>query len=214
MTKSMWRTQARAVLNGIVLLTLAGLAGSVVEAIGSMNDKVDLVRCFMTGDFSDYFEPDGWDYASGIMTVLEVYGYILYLRGLKRFALLLQGNDAACVMKVRSGAILTIIGLVVGYIPVLGWLFKLVLVIVGFIKMLRGYRGLKHSSTFPETEGASTLHSALIMQLLGVILGFLPVIGGLVESFMNIFVFFTLVSGWCAIKNTVPAVSMSSLKRQ
>ncbi len=214
MKQSMWRIQAGAVLNGIVLLTLAGLAGSVVKAIGTMNDKVDLVRCFMTGDFSDYFEPDGWDIASWMMLLLEVFGYILYLKGLKRFALLLLGNDAACVMKVRSGAILTIIGLAIGHIPVLGWLPKLVLVIVGFIKMLGGYRGLKHSSTFPETEGASTLHSALIMQLLGVILGFLPVIGGLVESFMNIFVFFTLVSGWCTINNAVPAVSMSSLKRQ
>lgn len=203
MNKSMWRIQAGAVLKGMVLLTLAGLVGSGFDAAGSINDRVDLARSFMTGNFDDYFKPDGWDFASGAMMLLEIFGYILYLGGLKRFASLLPGGDAASVMKVRTGAILTVIGVVVGHVPVLGWLPKLVLVIVGFVKMLGGYKRLSYSSTFPATHGASTLHSALIVQLIGVLLGLLPVVGGVIESIADIIVFFMVISGWLTIKNTV-----------
>ena len=211
MKKSMWRIQAGAVLNGIILLTLAELAGSVCDGIGSMNDKVDLARCLMTGNFKDYFEPDMWDFAQWMLLLLEVFGYILYFGGLKRFALLLQGNDAVQVMRVRTGAILMLIGSVIGHVPVLGWLPKLILVIVGFVKMLGGYKGLKYSSTFPGTQGASTLHSALIVQLFGVILGLLPLVGGILESIADIIVFFMIVSGWSTIKNVVPTASVKAL---
>ncbi|MCM1029892.1 MAG: hypothetical protein NC410_00415 [Oscillibacter sp.] len=211
MKKSMWRIQAGAVLNGIILLTLAALAGSVCDGIASVNDKVDLARSFMTGNFKDYFEPDMWDYAQWMLLLLEVFGYFLYFGGLKRFASLLQSNDASQVMRVRTGAILTLIGSVIGHVPVLGWLPKLVLVIIGFVKMLGGYKSLKYSSTFPGTQGASTLHSALIVQLVGVILGLLPLVGGILESIADIIVFFMVVSGWSTIKNVVPTASVKSL---
>lgn len=209
MKQSIWRVQAGAVLNGLLFLTLAGLVGNIFEAIGSADEQVDLARSFMNGDLSDNFKPDGWDMASWMMMLLEVFGYILYYNGLKQFAKIQDTQDAACILNVRTGTILTMVGIIIGHIPMLGWLPKLILVIVGFVKMLQGYKGLKNSSSFPATNGAATLHSALILQLIGILIGLLPVFGDIIESIIDIIVFFMIIDGWRTIKNTVPPASKS-----
>lgn len=214
MQRNLWRIQAGTVFKGIVLLTLTGLAGSIFDAIGDFSNKVDWMKIILNNDISVFFQPDCWDIASWMMMLLEVFGYVLYFSGLKQFATLLQAKDADYILEVRMGAILTMIGVIVGQIPILGWVVKLVLVIVGFLKMLSGYKGLKNSSTFPATEGAATLHSALIVQLIGVMAGLLPAFGSVLESFMDIFVFFMVIGGWRTIKNSVSPIINSLPKIQ
>lgn len=210
MEKATWRMYVGAVLNGIVLLTLASLVGQLFDTIGSLNNKIDLARGFMNGDLSDAFMPDGWDVAQWMMLIVEIIGYIIYFGGLKQFSTLQGRQDAAAVLKVRLGAILTLIGMICGHIPVIGWLVKLVLVIIGFIQMLSGYKSLKNSATFAAPSGAGTLHTALIVQLIAVILGLLPFMG-FIECICDIFVFFMIVNGWSAIKKADPSACLQSI---
>lgn len=200
MEKPLWKVYAGAVLNGLVLLTLASFAGMLFDVIGMANDKVDLARSFMSGDLRDFFTPDGWDVASWLALGLEIMGYVMYFGGLKQFSTLQGSLDAAAILKVRSGAMLTLAGIICGHIPVIGWLVKLVFVVVGFLKMLGGYKSLKYSETFAGYSGAGTLHSALIVQLVGVLVGLLPFIG-FIECICDVIVFFMIINGWLAIKN-------------
>ena len=202
MNQIRWKAYAGEVLNGIVLLTLASLAGSACDLAGSANDGFELASGFMNGNISaDIFMPDEWDVAQWVMLVLEIIGYVMYFSGLKKFSTEQQQGDADAVMKVRSGAILMLIGTIVGHIPFLGKFIKLIFVIIGFINMLGGYKALKRSGTFPATAGAGTLHSALVVQLIGVLIGLLPFMG-FIEVICDVIVFFMVISGWSAIKNT------------
>jgi len=201
MNQIRWKAYAGEVLNGIVLLTLASLAGSACDFAGSASDGFELASGFMNGDIgADIFMPDEWDVAQWVMLVLEIIGYVMYLSGLKKFSTEQQQGDAESVMKVRSGAIWMLVGVIVGHIPVIGKFFKLIFVIIGFMDMLGGYKALKRSQTFPATTGAGTLHSALVLQLIGVLIGILPFMG-FVEVICDIIVFFMIISGWSAIKN-------------
>ncbi len=201
MNQIRWKTYAGEVLNGIVLLTLASLAGSLCNFAGSVGDGFELASGFMDGNFDmDNFMPDEWDVAQWVMLVLEIIGYVMYLSGLKKFSTEQQPGDAGSVMKVRSGAIWMLVGVIVGNIPVIGKFFKLIFVIIGFMDMLGGYKALKRSQTFPAATGAGTLHSALVLQLIGVLIGILPFMG-FIEVICDIIVFFMIISGWSAIKN-------------
>ena len=64
MNQIRWKAYAGEVLNGIVLLTLASLAGSACDLAGSANDGFELASGFMNGNISaDIFMPDEWDVA-------------------------------------------------------------------------------------------------------------------------------------------------------
>lgn len=49
-----WRSQARRILNAIILITIVSCANIVVDYLGSVNDTIDLFHSLDSGRFDQY----------------------------------------------------------------------------------------------------------------------------------------------------------------
>jgi len=152
--------------------------------------------------------------SGGFLSVLKwicfvglIGGYVLYLKGLGDFGNILGEADAAAVGKIRLGVILGIVAVVVGIIPVAGWIIGGILNIIAFIVMIMGFSALKGSATFPvkARSGASNLFMAMILNVVATVLGWIPLIGGVIGGIVGLIAFILIFVGWNNIKNANPA---------
>lgn len=147
------------------------------------------------------------DIIESMFSILVLVGYYLFFRSLTRFSRL-QSNkqDGEYVSTVRTAYILLVVALIVDFIPLIGWLASFVLMVIAYVKMLSGYRGLKKSYTFPSEarQGASTLYSCTIWTLVAYVLGCIPLVGSVIEGIITLVIFFTILSAWGRIKADAP----------
>jgi hypothetical protein len=133
-----------------------------------------------------------------------IIGYLLYIKGLIDFTSILKNEDNKAMKNVRNGAILMIAATVfsLDFIGFPGILIAIIN-IVGFILMLVGYSKLKNSPTFHAQArvGATKLFLAMILSLVGAILGIIPLIGGIINGILSIIAFILVLLGWNSIKN-------------
>lgn len=201
-----WKKTVGTLIGAIWLYTLADLAASITGAVdeflnpsgvlGMFKDLMDGGNGVPTLSMGDMIE--------SMFSILVLVGYYLFFRSLIRFARL-QPNlqDGKCVSTVCTAYILLVVALIADFIPLIGWLASFVLIVIAYVKMLSGYRGLKKSATFPleARQGASTLYSCTIWTLVAYVLGCIPLFGGIIEGIITLVVFFTILSAWGHIKN-------------
>lgn len=127
-------------------------------------------------------------------------GYVLFFIGLGEWRQIVDPNDFKGVNRLRTAVLLNIIGIILGCIPLLGWIGS-ILSFIGFILMLLGYGELKKSATFPEMArvGAGKIHTSMILNIVAVVLGLIPVAGGFIELVVSIVAFYFMFTGWKSI---------------
>ena len=193
--KADWSRETKKIFNGILLYSIAGILYGIFDPIESLTSTVSSISSYAGA---------GSMPGSGLISticyallVAIIFGYVLTFLGLTGFRTILETNDANAIGKVRTAFILAIIAAGVGFIPLMGWVGG-ILNIVAFILMLLGYSALKSSSTFPELgrKGASTLFVALILLLVGVVVGFIPFIGGIFNGILSIIAYIMTLLGW------------------
>ena len=202
-----WSKVTKSIFTGVLLYSVATVAYAIFNPIANLAGAVDSVASFAgesvnTG--SSALSLLCYLFLAGIVA-----GYVLFLLGLGNFSKVVNAQDGAAVGKVRTGTILVLIGVVVGAlpIPVLSWLGELALCVIGYIMMLMGYSSLKASSTFPAKarSGASLLFIAMILIIIGEVLGLIPFAGGFIEMPLDVIAFIMVLIGWSSIKNADPA---------
>ena len=146
-----WKQTVGTLITAVWIYTLAGIFGSIISAIDTIHSGFDIIGT-LTGDgggsgsFMSFWE--FWDY---MCTVLVVIGYILFYRSLNRFEKLqLNSSDTCGAHKVKISYILLILAAAAGLIPFAGWIIKLILIIISYVKLLSGYRSLKRSEVLPQ----------------------------------------------------------------
>jgi len=204
-----WKKTVGTLIGAIWLYTLADLAASITGAVNELLNPSGVM-----GMLKDLLESGNGaptlsigDIIESMFSLLVIVGYYLFFRSLTRFARL-QSNqqDGEHVLTVRTAYILLLVALIVDFVPMIGWLSSFVLMVIAYVKMLSGYRGLKKSITFPyeARQGASALYSCTIWTLVGYVLGCIPLFGGIIEGIITLVVFFMVLSAWGRIKNGVP----------
>lgn len=199
----MWSTTTKSIFMGVLIYSICNVLYSIFDMIESFTGTASMVQGFMSGSYDSGI---GFiDIMCYITLAGIVVGYVFYLRGLIDFGKILDLPDANAIKNVRIGVILGIVATVVDFIPLMGWVAGII-IIVAWILMILGFNALKASSTFPPTgrKGASRLFVTMILGLVGAILGFIPLVGGIFEFIISIIVFFMILSGWGAIKNSSP----------
>ncbi|MDR2120322.1 MAG: hypothetical protein LBP64_05540 [Tannerella sp.] len=207
MTKNeSWSKATTAIFNGILLYSIAGVLKSIVDPIESLMSIVGSVSG--GNDVADGLTAFTYLLSAGIIG-----GYVLYLLGLNSFGEILEANDSASVGKIRTGVILGLVGIVLGLLPLAGWILGGIANIIAFIMMMTGYSALKNSQTFPARarRGAGTLYTSQILLIIGVVLGWIPVLGGVFEGILGLIAFILVLSGWSTIKNTQPEAPTYSM---
>ncbi|MDR2042219.1 MAG: hypothetical protein LBP98_07890 [Tannerella sp.] len=207
MTKNeLWLKKTNAVFNGILLYSIAGVLHSILDPIESLMSGLDTISSLGGGNVAG---ADGLSIFLYLLTAAIIGGYVMFLLGLGGFAALLEGDDKAAVGKIRTGVLLGLAGEMISLIPLIGWVIGGILNIIAFFLMMTGYSTLKNSPTFPAAarEGAGKLFTSQILLLIGVVLGWIPLIGGFFEGILDLIAFILLLIGWSAIKNANPEAS-------
>lgn len=207
-----WKKTVGTLIGAIWLYTLADIAGSIAGAVNALLDPsgvMGMLEDIMDGGNGASMLSIG-DIIESMFSILVLVGYYLFFRSLTRFARLQPDRqDGECVSTVHTAYMLLVVALLADFIPVIGWLASFVLMVIAYVKMLSGYRGLKKSITFPPEarQGASTLFACTIWTLVGYVLGCIPLIGSMIEGIISLVVFFTILSAWGRIKNAAPAMT-------
>lgn len=188
MTNATWKASTSKIFNGVMLFSLSGIIGAIIGAIA-------LVFGSMGGVF--------------IITLLiglaTLGGYILYLMGLGNFKNQLTGGDAAAISKVYMAALLSILAVIVAFIPVIGSIAGIIIGIIAYILNVMAYSYLKKSATFPALarKGANKLFIAYILYLIGAICT-VTVILAAIGGILNLIAFIMILIGWSNIKSANP----------
>lgn len=212
MENKYWKKCVGTLIGAIWLYTLAGIAGSITEAVNGMLNPGGVM-----GMMASFMGGDGGGSAFGIGDLLEylfpllvLLGYYLFYSSLSQLMRLQQSTgDREAVAKVRKAYILMVVAIIVEMIPVLGTLAALVVMIVAYVKMLSGYKLLKLSATFPEEarRGAGLLFTATVWLLVSYIIGCIPLVGGAIESVISFILFFCVLAGWRRIQRGAPELT-------
>ncbi|MDR3287274.1 MAG: hypothetical protein LBT27_07520 [Prevotellaceae bacterium] len=201
---SLWSKTTKKIYTGVLLYSLLGILYAIISPVISLIGGV--------ADFANKAGAEvsvsGLDIFNYILLAGIIIGYLLFFVGLTNFAQILESKDGKAVLGVRNGAILMILASIcplIGLPDILGAIIN----IVGFILMLLGYSSLKNSATFPSNArvGASNLFTAMILSLIGAIIGIIPLVGGFVNAILSLIAFILVLSGWAKIKNTATKIN-------
>ena len=129
-----------------------------------------------------------------------IVGLVLYLKGLGVLAISLDKPGVDGCGKLRIAVFLAIVSVVVDFIPLLGWLAT-ILVIIAFIFEFMGYGLLANSqSLFEEGRGgAKKLRISMIVLLVGAVLSFIPLAGSKIDAIANFIALILVFLGWSQI---------------
>ena len=193
---NVWKSSTSKVFNGVLLFSLYGIVGGIVAAIAAFSGSLGAALWVAV--------------LAGLATIL---GYVLYIMGLGQFQSVLEPQDAAAVSKVKTAAILLIIGagvsIILSLVPflgtVVGSIISGILNIIGCILCVMAFSTLKKSTTFPASArgGVSSLYTAYLLNLIGYIL-MITVILAIVTPILNLIAFILILIGWSNVKNADP----------
>ena len=125
--KQLWEQSVDMIIKSIWIYTIAGILGAIFGAIdGILNPVSFMAAC----------------------QIAVIVGYVLFFLNIKKFVDA-QPTDAdrAAAKNVYTSYLFLIIATVVAFIPIVGGIAWLVLIILSYVKLLSGYKGLRESAT-------------------------------------------------------------------
>ncbi len=209
MENKYWKETVAALITGIWVYTVAGIVGDIFGLINSASSVGDVMSMMNGGSASVGF---GFiDFIELLCSVLVIAGYYFFFRSLLRF-IKMQRNEADQVSanKIKTSYILLICSIVTGWIPIIGWIASIVLLILSYVQQLSGYKGLSESTVLPKDakQGAAKIRSAVLWMLIGSIIAIIPLVGGIAAAIITIVMFFKILSGWALIRQGAPDITI------
>ncbi len=196
-SKTLWREKTGRIYWAVLLISLLPIIQGAIELYSQLDDMRGLMFSMANGgaDMEDFFKPDMSDI---LPSLIFLFAYILYFTGLSGFARMQTEADKEAVLSIRTGAIWSMIGAVIG--------FELLFGIIGAAVMMGGFGKLKKSATFPEeaAKAMGTLRSAMIWTIVALVIDLLPVIGDFIAMLINFILFFVVLGAWWRVKNAEP----------
>lgn len=183
-----WKNVTENLYKGVKIQILCNIAAVVFGALAGLSN----VTSFASGEFSLGWGI--WDYLELAASIGAIYGFWIFFSNLKPWQALLTGNDSKAVGRIYTATILQIVAIVLGFIPFLG-IIGSILNIVAWILLLLAYSDLKNSSTFPASKGAGKIFTAMILNLVAAIIGWIPVIN-LIGTILSIVALIMTLNGW------------------
>lgn len=141
-----------------------------------------------------------------IFLIAMLAGFVWFFINLSKFITLQKtDDDAKSISNVRTAYILVVVGVLVSFIPLIGWIVNLVCQIVAYILLIIAFGNYSNSRVLGmgAKSGASLLKTYAILALICGILLVIPVINflaliGLIVAWILMFM------GWVKIANDAP----------
>jgi len=135
-----------------------------------------------------------------LTNVAALVGFVLYWIGLGVLKGSLDEKGVTGCSKLRIAVILAVIGALVDFIPLLGWL-AVVLMILAFIIEFLGYGALASSDVLSERgcKGVKLLRLSMILSVIAWCCYIIPFFGGRIVALVSAVVVFLVFFGWSSI---------------
>lgn len=133
-----------------------------------------------------------------IMTgITALFGLCLYLVGLNKLKKAIDLKGLQGVVRLKVAVILSVVAVILGWIPVVGSIVAGILLIMAFFFEMMGYGSLRHSASLGAVGriGAGKLRMSMIVLLLGAFLDFFPLIN-MVVGLLSIVALWLVFQGW------------------
>ena len=184
----LWKSSTKNIYIGVLLYYLCDILVDILGLVNSANSLASFMGGGSSNGSGDIFEY--------IVKGAVFVGAVLIFVGLGKFKNAVDKADKANVNKLYNALILLFIGSIVDFIPLLGWIAG-IMNIIAMILMLTSFSILKKSQTFPTLakKGASQLHTAMVLSIIAIVVGWIPLIGVIAIVFSIIALIF-IISGW------------------
>ena len=190
----LWKTSVNKAFYGYLTYTVLG---GVVGAIVSLASGAAGVASLLSGGGG------GSLIGPIIVNVLALAGFVYYYLGIKGMRDAAAGTQMGeGTANVYKGAILGLIGVIVKIIPVVGFVGTIIS-IIGFIFMMMGFNKLRQLPLAGiAAKGAHQLWLMMVLTLVGAVLGFIPVAGGVLKMICSLAALFYTFFGWKNFSNS------------
>ena len=138
-----------------------------------------------------------------LVGILALAGYVYYflgIKGMKESAeTTLMGDGTA---KVYKGALLGLVGTLIGIIPLLGFIGT-ILEIVGFVFMMMGFNSLRQLSLNElAAKGAHQLWLMMVLSVVSAVVSIIPLVGNILSLILSIVILALAFLGWRNFANS------------
>lgn len=138
-----------------------------------------------------------------LVGILALAGYVYYFLGIKGMkesaAATLMGDGTA---KVYKGALLGLVGTLIGIIPLLGFIGT-ILEIIGFVFMMMGFNSLRQLSLNElAAKGAHQLWLMMVLSVVSAVVGIIPLVGNILSLILSIVILALAFLGWRNFANS------------
>lgn len=132
--------------------------------------------------------------------IAALVGLIMYWIGLGKIRTSLDSVGEQGVSKLKIAVILGLVGVIIGWIPLIGGIIGGILAILAFVFEFMGYGLLKSSNAIGNEGqiGAGKLRTSMIILLVATVIGFIPGLG-IVEKILSIIAVWFVFQGWSLI---------------
>lgn len=132
--------------------------------------------------------------------IAALVGLIMYWIGLGKIRTSIDSVGEQGVSKLKIAVILGLVGVIIGWIPLIGGIIGGILAILAFVFEFMGYGLLKGSNAIGNEGqiGAGKLRTSMIILLAATVIGFIPGLG-IVEKILSIIAVWFVFQGWSLI---------------
>ena len=132
--------------------------------------------------------------------IAALVGLIMYWIGLGKIRTSLDSVGDQGVSKLKIAVILGLVGVIIGWVPLIGGIIGGILAILAFVFEFMGYGLLKGSNAIGNEGqiGAGKLRTSMIILLAATVIGFIPGLG-IVEKILSIIAVWFVFQGWSLI---------------
>ena len=190
--QQVWKQTVMGVIWALVLM----MAGSILMSISAMVAVAGAL-------FGSSGAAGGFGFLTIVCLLAMIGGFVWFFINLSKFITIQQTDaDRSAISNVRTSYIIFIVGAILNFIPVVGWIVNLICALVANILLIIAFNNFSNSQFMNPTgrSGASLLKVQAIITLICAILMIIPVVN-ILAIIGEIVALVLLFVGWSKVSN-------------
>ena len=190
--QQVWKQTVMGVIWALVLM----MVGSILMSISAMVAVAGAL-------FGSSGAAGGFGFLTIVCLLAMIGGFVWFFINLSKFITIQQTDaDRSAISNVRTSYIIFIVGAILNFIPVVGWIVNLICALVANILLIIAFNNFSNSQFMNPTgrSGASLLKVQAIITLICAILMIIPVVN-ILAIIGEIVALVLLFVGWSKVSN-------------
>lgn len=193
-----WNKETRQAYVGTLLYSLLGILASILTPIAAAGSLMSFASGSSGGGFL------------GVLLIIVqlcvIAGYVMFFLAVKGLKEITEGEDQIAFKKVYVSIIFSVLASLfsIFHVPFMPGICS----IVACILLILGYNALKKSTTITAfspnaVKGFKRLFTAEILIIIGVVIGWIPLIGNVFGAIISVIAWIMILLGWKAVATPI-----------